>query len=42
MGEDYDPNTLYDYHAVYKKPTNMVFEDKINKMTPKGNFLNQV
>ena len=26
----------YGYGAFYKKPTNMVYEDKINKMTPKG------
>lgn len=36
-GAKYDPNTLYDYSAVYKKPTQpIVYEPFVNRMTPKG------
>lgn len=35
-GEKYNPEELYDYHAVYKKPVDMVYQPFVNRMTPKG------
>ncbi len=35
-GEEYNPKELYDYHAVYKKPVDMIYQPFVNRMIPKG------